>query len=67
MLKKGKKSRRKNRWATAKGRVVSVRFSEEDYFIVSGRAKNRGLSVGEYLRWIARVTYEADGELVLNR
>ncbi len=52
---------RKNRWATAKGRVVSVRFSDVEYLIVERCAKQRGLSTGEYLRWLSRVVFEIEG------
>ncbi len=65
MAKSGKVKgpKRKHRWATAKGRVVSVRFSDTEYLMVEDRAKARSLSMGEYLRWLTRIIWDYDGEL----
>lgn len=58
--KKIKGRRRQKRRATAKAKVVSVRFGDTEYFHVEKQVKNRGLSVGEYLRWLTRST--SDGQ-----
>jgi len=47
---------RKNRWATAEGRVVSARFKDVDYNIVIKRANARGISVSEYIKFLVRYT-----------
>ncbi len=67
MVKDGrrKKVRRKNRWANAKGKVVSVRFSEAEYASIGMRAEERGLSIGNYLKWLTRSTEEVDDELMV--
>ena len=57
--------KRKHRWATAKGSVVSVRFSDSEYEMVERRAKGRGMSMGAYLRWLTRMTRERGAELEL--
>jgi hypothetical protein len=44
--------KRKHRWASAKGHVVAVRFTDEQYAIVSSRAADNGRSPGEYLKWL---------------
>jgi hypothetical protein len=48
-----RKRRRKNRWASAKGKVVAVRFTDADYEILERTAKAKGLSPGGYLKWLA--------------
>ncbi len=48
------KVKRKHRWATVKGKVVSVRFSDLEYGIVERRAEGRGVSIGEYIKWLTR-------------
>ena len=53
-----KRAKRKNRWATAKGRVVGVRLSENEYLVLAERAKYKDMSVGEYMRLITRVALE---------
>ena len=55
--------KRKHRWATVKGSVVSVRFSDSEYEIVERRAKGRGMSIGAYLKWLTRKTRDSNGEL----
>ena len=57
--------KRKHRWATAKGSVVSGRFSDSEYEMVERRAKGRGMSMGAYLRWLTRMTREREVELEL--
>ena len=49
----GKGRKRKHRWGTVKGKVVAVRFSDAEYFVVGRRAAGKGLSVGDYLKWLA--------------
>ena len=44
--------KRKHRWASAKGHVIAVRFTDEQYAIVSSRAADNNRSPGEYLKWI---------------
>jgi len=58
-----KKVKRKHRWATVKGKVVSVRLSDLEYEIVERRAKGRGMSIGAYLKWLTRKTRDSNGEL----
>jgi hypothetical protein len=55
---------KRNRWATAKGKVVGVRFPDAEYSVLKERANWRGMSAGEYLRWLFRITNdnEADEE-----
>ena len=48
-----KRRKRKHRWNSATGRVVAVRFTESQYEVVSRRAEGKGLSTGEYLKWLA--------------
>jgi hypothetical protein len=45
------KRQRKHRWASAKGHVVAIRFTDEQYAIVRDRAKDNGRSPGEYIKW----------------
>ena len=58
-----KKVKRKHRWATVKGKVVSVRFSDVEYEMVERRARGRGMSIGAYLKWLTRVTRDSRREL----
>jgi hypothetical protein len=44
--------RRKNRWHTAKGKVVAVRFTDAEYGLLERTAKARGLSPGGHLKWL---------------
>jgi len=48
-----KRRKRKHRWDSATGRVIAVRFTDSQYVIVSRRAEAKGLSPGEYLKWLA--------------
>ena len=61
-----KKVKRKHRWATAKGQVVSVRLSDLEYETVGRRAEVLGLSVGEYLRWLSRLPSDKVDEVALS-
>jgi hypothetical protein len=49
----GRSHKRKHRWDSAQGRVVSIRFTDEQYEMVRERAASDKLSVGEYLKWLA--------------
>ncbi len=55
--------KKKHRWATAKGKVVGVRFSDVEYTMVAERAFDRKLSPGEYLKWLFRNTTDQGGVL----
>ncbi len=57
-----RKVKRKHRWETVKGKVVSVRLSDLEYEIVERRAKGRGMSIGAYLKWLTRKTRERSRE-----
>ncbi len=65
MMSKLKSIKRKHRWATVKGSVESVRFSDNEYEIVERRAKGRGMSMGAYLRLLTRMTREREMGLEL--
>jgi hypothetical protein len=44
-------ARRKRKWFV-KGKVVGVRFTDEQYANLVGRARDKGLpTVGEYIKW----------------
>ncbi len=54
-----RKRRRKNRWHTAKGKVVGVRFTDAEYQMVDKTARAEGLSPGAYLKQMATRSKEA--------
>ncbi len=49
----GKHRIRKHRWSSATGKVVSIRFTDTEYTVLLGLAAGKGLSVGDYLKWLA--------------
>jgi hypothetical protein len=49
----GKGRKRKHRWGSARGKVVAIRFTDAQYGLVARRAAGKGLSVGDYLKWLA--------------
>ena len=55
-----KGTKKKHRWATVKGRVVSVRFADYEYKVVEARAREHGLSSGEYLKWLSMKHWEEE-------
>ena len=58
---------KKNRWATASGKVVSVRLTEVDYNLVVRHASSRKMLVGKYLRWLIRNTSDDGYDLRVRR
>jgi hypothetical protein len=59
------KLKKKNRWATAKGKTVSVRFSDADYGVIKKVSESKNMSPGEYLRWLFRLT--GDGAFTIEK
>ncbi len=49
----GKRRKRKHRWASAEGKVVAIRFTDGQYEVIARRAEARGLSPGDYLKWLS--------------
>jgi len=57
---KGKRKRKGN-WASLKGRVVAVRFSDHEYERLSGLGRKYKVSVGEYVKVCCRLfCYDPD-------
>ena len=59
--------KKKNNWATAKGKVVGVRFDDMEHRYLMARAEGRGMSTGSYLKWLLRMTKEYEGALLIER
>jgi hypothetical protein len=47
-----RKRKKKHNFASAKGHVVGIRFTDEQYAVVFRRAADNGRSPGDYLKWL---------------
>lgn len=54
--------KRKHRWGTVEGKVVAVRFTDGQYAAVVRRAAGKGLSVGDYLKWLSTRSHHKPGK-----
>lgn len=59
------KIKKKNRWATVKGKTVSVRFPDGEYYMLKRVGKLRDMSPGQYLRWLFKLT--GDGVFTIEK
>jgi hypothetical protein len=58
----GEGRKRKHRWETAKGHVIAVRFTDEQFESVSRRAATNEMSPGEYVKWLATREHRKGGK-----
>ena len=55
--------RKRTGWHRAKGVVVSIRFTDEQYEVLHRRAVAKTLSIGDYVKWmITRNHHRTKGE-----
>lgn len=53
--------KRKHRWDTAEGKVISVRFTIAEFDKVCDRAQHRGETPGLYLKYLATRSHKKGG------
>ena len=59
----GKRRKRKQRLGAGGSRVVSLRLTEEQFEVLGRRANGKGLSVGDYVKWLATRSHRKGGRI----